>query len=534
MQVIQSDFSGGMNLFADNVNLGPTQYGLAFNVRNRKTGLDTIARPVEDTTLPAGKKQGIYGFDVYLIAFVGGYAYYKNVVLDNAWTKINNFIMDPNVDYIYAQAVPASSINFKRSLITDGQILGSPQSIPLAFELINSNGSAGGLVVQDGINQPWFINTDGTADRLQTYAEWSLTNDAREYVPIMKQMAYANGILFGVAPDGKTLYRSVSGRPVDFVVNVTSTGDKGGDATTTSYSPGFNLITCLSTNANGDLIVGTTKSITTLQLNFDKTIFAEPTFSDVQEYSMGIVNQFSFVKYASIYHYLIDVDGLRTFTLGDPSQDNEGRNTLFTAIINPVLDGKQSITSAIIFDDYLIASVKTPYAETNQMAIYDNTRQVWVGIDSYPSDTIKQFAVADQSTSPVLYGISATKIYRFYQGERLESIVNLRGNTSGTGKTSIQLTDIYSVFLDGSLAGTINAMSVDDGIEGKIVQQLLSGLNTEKVRLNFLNQATQCWRTAPIISWQNDSRLSMVELAISEQNYATSIQQQVKNYLNNK
>src|ERR1044071_7680228 len=107
-------------------------------------------------------------------------------------------------------------------------------------------------------------------------------------------MAYLNGILFIVSPDRKRLYRSVSGRPLDFVVNVTQSGDKGGNAETVSYAVSQEDITCLTPLNSGELFVGTIDGCFPLQLNYDSTIFQEPTFINKDGLSAGVINQWSF------------------------------------------------------------------------------------------------------------------------------------------------------------------------------------------------------------------------------------------------
>ncbi len=529
MDFIQDDFSGGMNLFGDLVKIAENEYGSAFNIRNRTIGLTTIKSPVEDTTLPAGKKQGIYAFDIYVLAFVAGYGYFKNILTDSAWTKIADLELDPTVDYIYTQLVPASSIDFKRSLINDNQNLGSAQSIPLKFEIVATNGSLSGLVVQDGIGQPWFILADGTARRLQTYDQWTLMNDRREYVPIMRQMAYVDGILFGVANDGITLYRSVSGRPLDFVVNVTSTGDKGGNADTTSYSLGQNQINALNQLSTGELIVGTNKTITLLELNYDKTIFAEPTFTVAGSYSIGILNHFCFVKYGNSTNFLMDIDGLRSFVTGQTDTENEGRNSTFVATVAKALILKQTIGCVIIFDDYTLYSCGTTYSDTNLIAVYDNNRQQWVGFDDNVLGSIKQFAIANQSLSPTLYAITDSVIYKMFIGPISTGVVTLKERTLGTVGTHL-LNDVNIAQIDGSLIGIVSAQVIENGNDGNTVDIKLKGLKTETSRFNFLQLTNQAWRIGLKLTWNNDSVLSIVQLTTTPQTQATSVQQQSKIY----
>ena len=528
MQTIQTDFSGGMNQFLKPSAIAANEYSLGFNLRNRNIGLSPIKLSIEDTTIPAGKKQGVYAFDIFILVFVSGLAYYKNVITDSPWTKVEDLALDPTVDYIYTCIVPASANDFIRSLITDAQVLGSETTIPLRFNLATGSGSIRGLVVQDGKNTPWFIQPDGKARKLQRYTDWTI--DKREYVPIMKQMAYADGILFGMDPDGVSLFRSVSGRPIDFVVNVTSTGDKGGDATTTSYSIGYNPVNCLGVNSDGNLLIGTDRLISILSLNFAQTIFAEPTFSLIKEYSIGIINQFAYVKYLPNYHFTIDKDGMRTFLSEQITDTNENRNSIFTSYIKNVLKVKQTKGAAIIFDDYLYASVETTYSDENYIIVYDNIRQVWVSVDTQ-NETIKMFAIADQSNIPILYGISDNKLYKFHVGDNAQAKLFPKAYNSGAASINQKLKDVYTVFADGTEESEVLITEYSDGHINKSVNEPIAGEPIETIRFNFLNRSSQCWQSQPVVTWQNDATLLVLEHLSDTVSTLTSLQQQSAAYV---
>lgn len=525
---IQSNFNGGMNLFLDDSQIGGNEYYTAFNIRNRGKGISIVKQPVEDTTIHNGKKQGIYSFDNYDLAFVAGFAYYKDITnLSNPWVRIANLTLDPTVDYIYVCSVPSSTVNNKRSLISNSQVNGTQTNIALKLDITQSLGTPSGLIVQDGINQPWFIFSDGTARRLQTYAEWlfefdsgtgSITTDKREYVPIMKQMFFfpADGIVMGVAPDGVTLLRSVSGRPVDFVVNVDTNGNKGGDAFTTDYSIGNLPITLINSDENGNIVIGTNKRVTILSFDYTTTIFGEPKFSRVKDYNIGVVNQFSYTNvflptWVNI-SYFIDKDGLRS--IGDnsnPDDTNEGRNSKFTLYISKILqDINQGALSAIVtFDNYQLFSVDTIYGSV--VLVYDILLQIWVSIDDYDIGKIKQFAVGNGSVNPILYAITDTKIYRLYGGNITTGLVKFKAITSGAPSVQVKLKDIYSVFLGGNNNGIISAILFENEVEGKIVEQSLNGRAVENIRFNFNRLSNQCWKVGPQISWNTNAILSTVE-----------------------
>src|ERR1044071_94380 len=155
--VSQSSFSGGMNLFSEDHDLQDNEYRVGFNVRNLTGALNCIKSPLQ-LDAPVGLKQGIYGFNRYLLLFSGGSAYYS--IPDSTgnitgWIQIEGFFLNPFVDYIYAQPVPASTSNLLRKLDNSSQINGSNVNPVLSISNITINGPLAGLVCQDGISQPF-------------------------------------------------------------------------------------------------------------------------------------------------------------------------------------------------------------------------------------------------------------------------------------------------------------------------------------------------------------------------------------------
>jgi hypothetical protein len=145
----QEDFSGGMNLFDHDAVLPANQYGLAYNVRNRNVGLSGVRAAQIDTYIAPGKKQGIYAFEQYIVAFVNGSAYYKNILTDGLWTKITGFVMNPQADYVYAEAVPASGNNFERKLNSATQIEGNSGTSAVSTTLVTISGTPACLICGD-------------------------------------------------------------------------------------------------------------------------------------------------------------------------------------------------------------------------------------------------------------------------------------------------------------------------------------------------------------------------------------------------
>jgi hypothetical protein len=529
----QEDFSGGMNLFDHEAVLPANQYGLAYNVRNRNVGLSGVRAAVEDATIASGKKQGIYAFEQYIISFTNGSAYYKNILTSSAWTKIEGFIMNPNADYVYAEAVPASDKNFERKLNAATTIEGTSSNPSVSTTLLQVSGTPACLICGDGLSTERiiYIDSNGVVQTraAQTYEEWSKAiGGMREYVPKMKQRKYVNGILVGVAPDGKTLLRSVSGRPLDFVVNVDVSGNKGGDAFTTAYKPVYEEITCLEVLNNQKLIVGTKRRCFPIGFNFDRTIFAEPTFTNNESFGAGIVNQFSFLgilRQDGYADYLfIDYDGMRSLNANLQDQ-NEGRNSNFSKYIANALTSQQVAdeAAAIAFDNYALFSIKTRYG--NVVAVFDNIRQQWVGFDNDGIGAIKQFAVANQSTAPILYAITDTKLYKLQAGDYLTSQVNLKASNSGSAKSQLRLQDFYAI-LDGSATNTtITVTEIVNGQTGVNQKVRTTDKQVDVLRFNFAGRSGYGWKVSPRVEWSDGSNILLVEGSFNEDTNATPIGQ---------
>lgn len=521
----QEDFSAGMNLFDHAALLPANQYGLAYNVRNRENGLKGILGKIEDDDIPAGKKQGLYAFDQLLVAFVNGYAYYKNVVTNTDWEQIEEFVMSPTADYIYAEAVPASQSNLERKLTTTNVEGG------VTVTNLRISDTPACLVCGDGSNKEMLIFSDGSCRAAQTYAEWTIVrtegNYGREYVPVMKQRKYVDGILFGIGTDGQLL-RSVTGRPLDFVVNITTTGDKGGDAYTTAYRPTYDEITFLGALNSQKLIVSTKLRSYPLGIDRNNSQFGEPKFTNNEAFDAGVVNQFSFLPILrpdGFNDYLfVDYDGLRSYiaTLQD---QNEGRNSSFTRNITGALSSPQVAdeTAAIVFDNYSMFAIKTRYG--NLTAVFDNLRQQWVGFDNNEI-TIKQFAVANKTTAPQLYAISDTKLYRLLAAEDyLVSQVDLRAINSGSARVQLKLEDFYLVLDGSSDAGDVTITDIVDGtIDATIVNEVTSD-EVDILRYNFSGSSKLGWKIQPRISWADGSHLLLAEATLKEDNTATPAKQ---------
>src|SRR6185295_15896141 len=420
----QNSFAGGLNLLSDDTRLQPNEYRLGFNLRNRFDTLVPNLTTVQDQNAPVGIKQGLFAISLnVLILFCAGKAYYR-LTTQTVWTQIAGFQMSTTAYRLFAEIVPASTLNLNRFLVTPGiTSSNSPLKDVVQTSNVTVNGTPACMIVQDGSNQPWIIYIDPLSglplSRVsQNYADWTMLN--REYIPIGTQMAYFSGKLYVVSPDGHTILSSVTGRPMDFVINIDINGDKGGDAYTTSYSVSFDPISCMIAVNSAALFVSTQRSSFSVTPNLDITFFGEPTFNSQLLFEAGCVNQFSFIDILGDYAF-IDHEGLRSFN-AIVQEKNEGRNSIFSLKITRAFKNilqSGDFNCAISFDNYGLFSVNTIYGKC--LVIYDYLAKVFVGMDfAITGKGFKQMA-RFETGSLQLFGIAEdNEVYHIYGGDSYE------------------------------------------------------------------------------------------------------------------
>jgi hypothetical protein len=417
----QQSFVGGMNMSVDDTRLGQDEYKFAKNVRNRFGTLEGI-KNVNDISSDIGAFtsnppiQKVYSIGEFVFLFFdGGCKYRKPLNPDSTWAVLwSGGQMDRSAE-IFVQAVPASTQNFLRK---ETSVAGA--SLELDMENAVQK-TVAAIIVQDGINQPKIIELTGgyATDRAaKTYAEWiDGTYTSREYIPIGRQMAFFNNKLFVVSPDGTEIYHSVSGRPMDFVVAITTAGHKInsdetiGGAPATSYTVGYNVITALSVLNNEALFVSTAGGSYGVSLDYTLTVFAEPMFQKQYLFTANSINQHSFVDLLGDFAF-IDPEGLRSFNAVMQSK-NEGRNSIFSLKVARLFKGVVQDTkkcAAIVFDDYALFACNTIFG--HGILVYDTLTKQFVSFDQLTDDSnsnigpIMDFAKVETNNKRELFAIT--------------------------------------------------------------------------------------------------------------------------------
>lgn len=455
-QYNQASFIGGFDLLMDDTHLETNKYRIGFNVRNRFDRLDSIPSS-QLVNLPTGSIQEIVTFGNYLIAFVQGRAFYK-LYTDYIWHQIAGFGMDQNAPRYWTVAVPVATTNYLRIAATATFGAQTNSDAYGAVNLWNISGAfAGnlpGLLVQDNINQPQFIflaSTDGgitfvpTCRTTQTFANWHITfsdasnttieEDKREYVPIGNYMAFVDGILYIASQDGSQIYRSVSGRPLDFVVNVTnnlvaahSPMVGGGDATTTAYSVGVGPITCLRGLSDGSLFVAAANACFRVSKNLSNIapkLFGEWTFIRDFLFNSTVLSERAILDTEGDTRF-ISLNGVRSFNAISQLQ-NEGRNSPFTKNVATLFNGKiQSIAAAILYDNYEFYAVDTIFGPG--ILVYDTIINCWSSLDISQTNgkRIKQFAKIELTTQALFAVTEDNKLYQLYSSSSGTDIASFR------------------------------------------------------------------------------------------------------------
>ena len=464
----QTSFSGGMFRQYDTTRVGANQYPYLSNGRVREDIVDVIRKPLE-LALPESVTllQGIYAAENLVVVFGDGKAYYKDYSLvGSAFTKINGFAMSATAPYIYAEIIPTSSLNYSRK--TSAGNATDPVTI-----FGTAAQSPSGLLCQDGVTQPRLILSSGNVLVTQNYNEWTL--DDREYVPIGLQMLYGDdAVLYIVSPDGKEIYRSVTGRPLDFVIAVDSTGSKvgteqAGGAPALSHKVSFNTITAIRKVSNsGVSFLASTLSGTWLVTPDSNTLlFGEPILRNTTVAPTGSINQFSTADLLGDTGY-IDLSSVRSFNAVQQTKFN-GKNSVFSKQINAIIGNGQvqpSNVCSVDFDNYTLFNLSTVYGR--RTLVYDQTLGVFTSVDNWTGagNGIKMFAVVRVNTSvyKLLYITVDNEIYEAFAGSGVEQVSLYIGDrVPDSTMKSIRPDSLRLTLMNAREPGTINVAAYVDG-----------------------------------------------------------------------
>jgi hypothetical protein len=556
---IQESFIQGMNQQLDSTRIDKSEYALLINGRNRYDFIRPINLPlrITDPLINNGNMQGSYDVGSVNIVFKNGKAFYKDENFPSSnYNQVAEFQMDPNAPLLFAETVPTSYNNFSRVPVENDT---RRSDVRLVTPI---SGSAAGLVVQDGINPPWIINSDLTARQLKGYSEWDAEKD-REYVPIGKMMLYSNGILYIVSREGTSIYHSVTGRPLDFMVNIDNNGDKlpneaNGGAATMAFSVSFEPITCIARLPTDDgtffVSTGSKASYTITPLvEVSDLILGEPDYKITFLFSDGSISPFGFIELIGDSAF-VSFTGLRSFN-SVLQLKNEGKNSPFSKKIGPILQGiVQDYTAAINFDNFAFFAVNTIYGRG--IVVYDTLNQVFVGLDIYPGvEQIIKFTVVKTILGTKLFFVdSMSNYYEAFASEEIATCSIYFGDwCSDDPSMESKPWQLKLVYNDCVESGTVSAsVYADKKLGGSLSQQLVQSLatpneglitppfgvaTTDTVQIldfDFTVKGLQSWRAGFYVSWAIDAKLSHVKFSALDEPNISSPTTQANRFATNK
>lgn len=469
MDITRKDFTGGINRKDGVDKLADSEYPLGINLRVRANNVAPIKKAAKLTGINAALFQGCEGIENYLIVAADGYLYWRDLSQEDS-----NFayfrdaagapiVMDPSAR-IHFKAIPASSINRKR--------------VPVTANVANTevnytatvNGSPAAILVTDGVSQPAVVFLDGSGRRTKSYAEW--TDEDPEYVPIGSIMYYNGNTVYMLSPDGKYLYRSVSGMPLNFVIVLDNNGAKAGDAVESAYRYSYERTTALSPlYGSTDFMASTATQGFRIQIDYTNVFFGEPSHTRV-----GLAS-------GAIHHYgvttigadtvFVDANGIKSFN-AIAAVASKAEVDPFSLKVQPLMNGVlQQYPCAISLRDYTYFSVNTIFGQG--IMVYDETLRVFVSLDLDPRLTdVIRFTTINTQPQQKLVVCTTTGIYiyedsdeyaeaGFYYGE-------ISSPTPAQESSAIRLRVRFTEVFEN---GTVTVLNYVDGKLDKTIQQEL-------------------------------------------------------------
>lgn len=551
----KNSFLGGINQQIDSTKLGENEYPLLINGRNRYGVIKPVYKhkKVVDGIIGNRKVQGVYSVGSILIVFAGGLAFYKDQNYPNAnFNQIADFAMSDTAAILYATLVPISSINYTREPVTPGQV---NTDIKLVTQV---NSSPAGLVVQDGINQPYIIDSNLKARKLGRYQDWTIEN--REYVPIGQQMLWHGGILYVVK--GATILRSVTGRPIDFVIAIDQDGNKlpteaEGGADALAFSVDYNNITCiapLSTDDNSFYVSTTQNSYAVTPLVApEDLVYGEPDYISRFLFTAGSTSPFSFVELLGDYAF-VDFNGLRSFN-AIMQLKREGQNSPFSKRIGPVIQGLfQDYTAAINFDNYALFAVNTIYGRG--IIVYDTLNEVFssLDLDDDISQVLKFEEIRTASGRHLFFCTVTGELYEAFASDIVAGCKFYLGDyCSNNPDVEQRPWQLKLVFTDSVANGTVYASNyADRKLGGTLSAPLAKRLDKDTVNtltlpiaqattdsvqivsFDFTKKGLTGWKHGFLIEWSVDAKLTHAKFAAVEEQNINSVTQQAAVFKRNK
>ncbi len=508
-----NDFRGGMSTqFVRSKNPQGT-YRLGFDVRVRKNAIGPTRRHVK-LKLPGDQRaHALYATSSTLYVAIDGMLYHKDMSASGSFALVSGWTRMETSGRFYFESVPATFNLFNRTAATVENTARVFNSSISPFPQI--------FIVQDGVNTPQFVYGDNTAELSASYASW--TQNSPTYVPIGKQMAFSGEILFILSSDGDKVYRSVSGRPTDFVVNIQSNGNAGGDETTTAIAYSGATGTAILPAQGGGIIGFTLGGSFSVQPNYDILIFGEPYFFPSSLFPVGAVNDLSF---AQVNGNLAFIAQSGIYSFNEVLQTQQQSNfSVFSAPIYDILAKTQTGGCATNFDSYALFAVNTIYGPA--VVVYDQTIERFVSIDVSFGE-VSQFATLRSNGIQRLFFLTADgEVYEAFAsdeynvgrvyigdfcsqdaevGSEIDAVSLIFQNVTAAGQVRV------SLWCDGKLSSenTLEVPITEPAANNTFVPEE-SRVSTAGVDINFVKNT--CWQVGALIEWNFAGELTNFSVA---------------------
>ena len=467
MKISQLDFSGGMSALTDVTKPQEATYRLGFNLRLRKNAIEPAFRHRRIDS-PVGLHQAAFANDNTLGLIVAGSVYKVKLDQDVCIAQGGTGVISSTADRVYHKAVPAPS-----NWVVNSQY---QPTLSVAEECI---------VVQDGINQPTLIFSDFSHRPAQTYDAW--TYEDPEYIPIGTFMSYSGRKLF--IANGAKIYQSVSGRPLDFVLNIDNNGNKQGTADTTHLAVTAARLTAIVPSQTSGLVVFTRYNSYSLEPEYQlPTIFGEPQYIPSDLFPVGAVNDlaFAFVNGESLF---ISPAGIQSFNQVLQVQ-RASNNTPYGAKIVDYLIRPIESTATIMVEDYTFIAVNTVFGPA--VLVHDNVLNAFVGFD-LTLGIVKEFATIEDAGLTRVFYITANALYEIplRSGSKASAAVYFGEFSTGESDKQLKIADVHLGFNNIRSTGQIDVQLWTDKILFEDMRQAKQLNYTAGGDLNLLSIVPQ-------------------------------------------
>lgn len=524
--MVKNNFLGGIQTqYSPEKSDFANTYQLLTNGRVRNNVVELVRRPV-DIDPPAGTLQCLAAFDDNVLCFVSGTPYYRKVT-QTFWTAITGASLSATAPRVYLEALPGSSVNFKRKTSSATLDLSSPVGSSRAC-----------LFCTDGETQPIIIFPDASARATKSWSEWTI--DDREYVPICIAPKFIGSKLYVVIKDSDGRYtqiaQSVSGRPLDFVLLVNDAGDKAGadelafGAPALRFHVGYDELTAISAvpGADGAFIACSIRSATQVIPDFTRLIAGEPTFNRQPLFDVGAFGPEAITDIngdtAIVYP-----GGIRSYNSVQQLKWQGKNSPLNRQIQNLTTVALQTTGATCQFDNYTGFAVQTKFGPG--IVWWDQTLGVFVALDIWSEvSKILEFAVVNTvSQSRLYFRTDANKIFEAFAGAYGEGQLVFQDLSTVDGGSVMALRNFGAAFLLGTQAGygsidvyadralvhtNTEELPVTSAQEDPSARPITPGVivpDTRSLELKIV-EPVRAYKNTVVVRWTGDAKLSSVTI----------------------